>query len=295
MFGFRIVCIESSLFTTYRYQNYNETTIVHDTKEIVPIFPLEYRLPLYLAPCIIPFLLNGIRLWCTTKGLWRFFMKYPQFIISPCFTPFMFEGNESTNQLGDPKLKIWKWGTIINAIYIGCIPQFILCITDYYKGVNQWEFDKNDLSGRENNDALFKHPYGNTIFATATATFFLTLITLFFGSQSLFKQRGIHCRCLTILCCPCPKPCIRLSKEEHNHLPPPTSTNENTGNDSEGDQVTIDLPDTRVDQPHTDVYLYSHGGDSKFSLLCQSCRICEQVRSEVNIYLQTAVVKSNEI
>ena len=67
-------------------------------------------------------------------------MKYPQFLISPCFTPFMFEGSESTNQQGDPKLKIWKWGTIINAIYIGCIPQFILCITDYYKGVHQWKF-----------------------------------------------------------------------------------------------------------------------------------------------------------
>ena len=96
----------------------------------------------------------------------------------------MFEGNQSTNQPGGPKLKIWKWGTIINAIYIGCIPQLILCITDYYKGVHQWEFGMNipGIDDSENNDALFKHPYGNTIFATGTATVFLILITLFFGS-----------------------------------------------------------------------------------------------------------------
>ena len=78
---------------------------------------------------------------------------------------------------------------------------------------------------------------------------------------------------------------IRLSNEDHNSLPPLTSTNQNTSNDSEGDQVSTDLPAINVDQPHTDVYLYSHGGESKFSLLCHLCRKCEQVKSEVNIYL----------
>ena len=294
MFGFRIVCIESSFFTTYRYQSVDKTTFVIDTKEISPIIPPEYRLLMYLAPCIVPFLINGMRIYCTTEGLWRFFMKYPQFIISPCFTPFMFEGNESTNQPGGQKLRIWKWGTITNAIYIGCIPQLTLCVTDYYKGVHQWEFGKNipGTSDSQSNDALFKHPYGNTFFAAVTATFFLLLITLFFGSRSIFKHRGIHCRCVTILCCPCPKPCIRLSHEHHNPSPPLTSAIHNTSNDYERDQVTTDLPSISVGQPLTDVYLYSHGGESRFGLLCHSYRICQQVKFEVNMYLYSYGAKS---
>ena len=83
---------------------------------------------------------NVIKLYYTTEGLWKRLMKYPQFLISPCFTPFLFEGYKSTNQLGQYKLKIWIWGGIINAIYVGCLSQCILCITGYYKGVHQWKF-----------------------------------------------------------------------------------------------------------------------------------------------------------
>ena len=172
-------------------------------------------------------------------------MKYPQFLISPCFTPFMFEGNQSTNKPRGPKLKIWKRGTIINAIHIGCIPQLILCITDYYKGVHQWKFGTNInnefISVGENNDALFKHPYGNTIFATATATIFLILIILFFGSQSLLKEEGHHCKCLPILCCPCPKPCSRSSASDPDPLTLLTSSNQTTRNESERDKVSTDV------------------------------------------------------
>ena len=257
------------------------------TKDISPIVPTEYRLLMYLAPCIIPFLVNGIKISCTTKGLVRFFVKYPQFLISPCFTPFMFEGDESINQQGSPKLKIWQLGTIINAIYIGCIPQLILCISDYYRGVHQWEFgrdiDTELIMEIENNDALFKHAYGNTIFATVTATFFLLLIILFFGSQSIFIKRGIHCRCLTILCCPCPNPCIKLSASDPDPLTSLTSSNQNIRNEGEGDKVSTDVAPIGVDKPHTDVFLYSRGGESKFNILGQSCGMCEQVKAKVNI------------
>ena len=123
-------------------------------------------------------------------------MKYPQFIISPCFIPFLFEGYQSANGNGQYKIRIWELVTVINAIYIGCIPQCILCITDYYKGVQQWEFGKGNSSNlhdanfislntveSESNDALFKSQYGNTIFAVTTAIFFQVLIYAFFGSS----------------------------------------------------------------------------------------------------------------
>ena len=223
MFGFRIVCLESVFFTSYRYQDYVTLTNSNDINDtpwisITSIIPPEYRLLVYLAPSTIPLFINGLRLWCTTKGLWKYFMKYPQFIISPCFTPFLFEGYETNHQDGRYKLKIWKSGTIINAIYIGCIPQCILCITDYYKGIHNWKFDATDKENGvfESNDALFKSNYGNTIFATTTAIFFVVLIILFFGSGKLFQDRGIHCRCLNILCCPCSKSCISLTEPEHD-------------------------------------------------------------------------------
>ena len=230
MFGFRTVCIESAFFTSYRYQLFNGTTGLSDLTQISPIIRPQYRLLVYLAPCAIPFLINSLRLWCTTKGLSKYFLEYPQFLVSPCFTPFLFEGYESFNEQRQCKLRIWKRGTIFNAIYIGCIPQIILCITDYYKGVHEWEFGKKvegAISDSENNDALFKFQYGNTIFATTTAIFFLTLITLFFGSSTLFRERGIHCRCLTILCCPCPKPCISLTDSDLNRSSEHTFSSDN--------------------------------------------------------------------
>ena len=265
MFGLRIICIESAFFTTYNYQVWNKKTHLYDQKQIAPIITPEYRLVVYLAPCIIPFLINVIKLYSTTEGLWKHLMKYPQFLISPCFTPFIFEGYKSTNQPGQYKLKIWKWGSIINAIYIGCLPQCILCISDYCKGIHQWEFGKHvvkkleplDITntimwyGRaeedfENNNALFKSNYGNTYFAIITFTLSLTLIIVFFGSGALFKEKGIHCRFLTILCCPFPNPCINISESELD--PKEEST-------------------APLEKPKTDVYWYTRGGETRIRLL----------------------------
>ena len=293
MFGFRIICIESSFFSNYVYRNYNLTRIqigrlednsnftIQRVKKKSPLIPPEYRLLVYLAPCIIPLLINGIKLWCTTKGSWQYFMKYPQFLISPCFIPFMFEGNELNNDKDRPILKIWKRGTIINAIYIGCIPQLILCITDYYKGVHQWPFESigSANSTHESSDALFKSPYGNTIFATVTALFFLILITIFFGTEILFKEKGLYCRCLTILCCPCPEPCIKLHDLAPDPLP---SLDSSSRNENEGEQLSIKEAVICSDQPKTEVYVYRQGGKSKLGFKGQWSKISEDVKTKVN-------------
>ena len=259
MFGFRIICIESAFFTSYNYQIWNKKKSQYDQKQIAPIISPEYRLVVYLAPCIIPFLINAIKLWFTTEGLWKHLMKYPQFLISPCFTPFIFEGYKSTKQPGQYELKIWKWGSIVNAFYIGCLPQCILCITDYQKGIHQWEFGKHliipDIAKTmvqragedyENNNALFKSNYGNTVFAAISATLFLVLIILLFGSGTLFKEKGIYCRCLTILCCPFPNPCLNISEAE---------------------LVSKEESTTPSDKPKTEVYWYTGRGETKTRLL----------------------------
>ena len=281
MFGFRIICIESAFFTSYNYQIWSQNKFGFENKQISPIIPPEYRLVVYLAPCIIPFMINISKLMFTTTGLWKYLMKYPQFLISPCFTPFMFEINESAEQQGQCKLKIWKLGSIINAIYIGVLPQCILCFTDYCKGVHQWEFNKNidegsmvngswsrygkltgDGEDYENNNSLFKSNYGNTIFGVTSGTFFLSLIVLFFGIGTLFKERGIHCRLFSILFCPCPNDCINLDSID---LYPPSSMNNLDLNDM--GQIHKDGSTFPFDKPKTEVYWYYHQGETKIWLL----------------------------
>ena len=270
MFGFRVVCVESAFFTSYRIQSDNETTGLYDLNQISPIISPEYRLLVYLAPCIIPFLINVFKLFRTTKGLREYLMKYPQFLVSPCFTPFMFEGYELNNNQGQYKLRIWKWGTIINAIYIGCIPQCILCFTDYYKDVHNWEFGEIPRFGSvvgENNDALFKSPYGNTIFATISAISFLALITLFFGSESIFGKRGIHCRILTILCWPSPNPCISYTDHRFESTSESNPSNLKDGEKNVEETLLTEQPSINMKRPPTEVYIYSKHGESKTRLL----------------------------
>ena len=259
MFGFRIICTESAFFTSYRHQHLNQSHSYQflDLKQITPVISPEYRLLVYLAPCVISFLINGLRLWYTTKVSWKYFMKYPQFFISPCFTPFMFEGGGNCEKNGQPDLMIWKWGTISNAIYIGFIPQCILCYTDYQKGVHNWDFNNfNHEYSFTTDDALFKSNYGNTIFALATATIFLTLIIFFFRSQNIFKERGIHCRCLNILCCPCPEPCIKLG---NSSLDSSSSLN-SLAQQLPDKNIETHLPSEKLaddnEQPHSEIYLY---------------------------------------
>ena len=301
MFGFRIVCIESAFFTSYSYQIWNQENNANfgfNHKQISPIISPEYRLIAYLAPCIIPFLINIAKLWFTTKGLWKYLMKYPQFLISPCFTPFMFEGYESINQQGQYKLKIWKWGSIINAIYIGFLPQCILCFTDYCKGVHQWEFNKNidegsqksgywmgDGEDYENNNSLFKSNYGNTIFATTSATFFLSLIALFFGSGALFKERGIHGKCFGILCCPCPEACINLDNTGLDPPPLLNSSDQDTMGQNISDETPKIGPTSPLDKPKTEVYLYYRQGENKIRLL-GTLREENSIKSEVTKVLK---------
>ena len=186
MFGMRTVCIESAFFSSYRYEN--ETTWHVDSKGIDPVISPEMRLPVYFAPCLISFLVNALRLWWTTKGLGKYFIKYPQFLLAPCFTPFLFEGCGKDTSQGHCKIQIWKFGSIMNALYIGIFPQCILLYMDYYKGVHSWKFIGNKLWEEEEkpvfeiNDALFKHPLGNSIFAITSGVFYLILIILFFGN-----------------------------------------------------------------------------------------------------------------
>ena len=110
----------------------------------------------------------------------KYFKQFSQFILCPMFCPLMFEGNPDQSDDIQPPLRLWKVGSILNSVFMGCVPQAALIILDYYKGVPSWDFNAQaaGLPAQDNN-ALIKYPYGNTIFAIATFSFYLFLMTIF--------------------------------------------------------------------------------------------------------------------
>ena len=137
----------------------------------------------------------------------------------------------------------------------------------------------------ENNDALFKSKYGNTIFAMASATFFLVLIILFFGGETLFKERGFHCRCLNVICCPWPKPCINLTEPDLDSPSSLAAPEEKTSGQNVEKQASQEEQSIHPDKSPTEVYLYIRGGETKFTPLGKSYGNDNHSKSQVRIYL----------
>ena len=198
MFGWRLVCIENAFFTTYRLYNEmhhlfpdDQPYLLNQYKEdttIDPLIPAKYRIAVYLIPSFISFIINTMRLFRTGQDLKQYVKKYPQIIIACCFTPFMFEGCKDNN------IRIWKYGSLFNAFFIGCFPQIVLLAMDFYRGSVSWDFIGNVLNWEkifENNDALFKFTYGNSIFAITSGIFFLLLILLTFFTNKVIINHEV--------------------------------------------------------------------------------------------------------
>ena len=103
MFGVRIICIEHAFFTTYLQQGLDTTS----AKSIDPVIPTEFRLLAYFFPCLVSFLINAATLMWNTQSMGTYLLKYPQFLLAPCFTPFMFEAytdNSNNNINSEYKL-----------------------------------------------------------------------------------------------------------------------------------------------------------------------------------------------
>ena len=195
MFGQRILCIENILFTSYVFVDYSNWKIGSDTysKTIQPLIPVQYRILFYFLPGLISLMINVVKLTMTSRKKMSYFIKYPQFLLSPCFSPIMFEGVDTLKE--GSRIRIWKFGSIINALFIGCMPQIFLICFEFYKGTPTWNFiggqykEENEIqiskSIFEVNDALIKHPYGNIIFGGVTFILNLTLISIFFFTDSL--------------------------------------------------------------------------------------------------------------
>ena len=212
MFGCRVVCIENSFFSSYRYQRYEDGTGLHQ-KTIDPIIQPEYRLIAYFVPSFISFIFNAGRMFKTCTNLTGQIRKHPQIMVASCFTPFMFEGTKENT------VRIWKLGSFLNAVYIGCLPPIVLIIMDYYRDIVNWDFLGNSLRNEgiyENNDALFKSRWGNTLFAIISGTFFSFLIILTFCTDKILRKNGCIERMTYIASSP-------------TNIPDPTMTNDQIG------------------------------------------------------------------
>ena len=155
-------------------------------------------------------------------------------MVGPAFSPFMYEVVKVD---GADAVKIWKWGSFFNALYLGCLPQIGMIISEYARGVNEWKFQPvvsyatsyNVDKFIDVNNTVFKFSYGNIIFATtACVVFFIVTIMTFFNG-SILSRCGIHCTLSNCILCPCPNPCLLPShysktKERSENIQPDEET-----------------------------------------------------------------------
>merc|ERR1719167_1543508 len=89
----------------------------------------------------------------------------------------------------------------------------------------------------QDNNALLKYPYGNTIFAIATFSFYLFLMTIFFAWDKLFQDDGLICTLFKRICPPCRNPCSNPQSEE----PSPSFVIDDENKEEDDEQSVGDL------------------------------------------------------
>ena len=262
MFGVRVVCIENAFFSSYRYHYYTEDRRGIIEKSIDPIISPQLRILTYFAPSAISFTINIVRLLCTKVSPKIYVKKYPQILMASCFTPFIFEGTKNNS------IRIWKTGSVLNAFFIGCLPQIILLTMDFYRGVVNWDFLGLALRPEqiiESNDALLKYRYGNTLFAIISGSFFLFLIIITFFTNKIFKNHGMYCTSFSVLCFPCSNTFLTLDNEKS----PPLSLQNNTNLSNDESDSVLDIKDTNENKEDpkegsSKMYVYSIGKGGYF-------------------------------
>ena len=254
MFVVRTFCLEASFFTSYRSESYK-------AKDIDPLIPEEYRLVIYLLPALLSFIINLMRLACTMRLKdFQHFKNYLQFILCPMFSPLMFEGNPDEKDDNAPPVRVWKLGSIVNSVFIGCLPQALLVAMDHYRKVPMW-YRKADDDLFADSNALIRYYYGNNIFAIGSLLLYLILITIFFAWDKIFKDDGCLSKlCKTIFCSPCPYPCDKPKPEESgpaivNNQEDPEQVNEPVIRDSPSAESIQDIEGGEV---NTEVLIDCH-------------------------------------
>merc|ERR1719167_1162489 len=85
----------------------------------------------------------------------------------------------------------------------------------------------------QDNNALLKYPYGNTIFSIATFSFYLFLMAIFFAWDKIFKEDGLLCTLFKSIPNPFPNPCC--NPQSGNSEPSSSNDKEDRGQEFELD------------------------------------------------------------
>ena len=235
-------------------------------------------------------LVNIVRLKSTINKFGVLFLRYPQFIISPCFSPLMYEGIRTNTGDKSDAIQIWRVGSIFNAIFIGIVPLVLLIVSDIERGVTSWTFHETIIEGIhfqkiQQNTSVFKHPFGNIAAASIFIVIFSFTIVTFFFTKELFRTNGIYCRLFNVLICPCPQPC--LSFTPNNESDGFLSTHPMIENNFPTRPITENGADINIEaktlQQKSIMYLYHKGGNVKTWLVGEEQRQQESMRLQVNI------------
>ena len=180
IFSFRLFAIEAIFFSYYQGYKSDWTK----GEEILPLVKNDkFRILFYLLPSLISILANNIRLAITFKDTRKLYLLYPQILLVPGFSPFMYEWVEDLTERGKEttRIRIWKKGSIINAIYTGIIPMVGLIISENARGAVHWNFEKTVEVPHKYTNIVIKTAYGNMIFAITGLVVSSILIALIIG------------------------------------------------------------------------------------------------------------------
>ena len=204
MFVVRTFCLEAALFTSYRSDN--------PLSQIDPLIPEEYRLVIYFLPGVCSFLVNLLRIALSTRHQDRkYFYNYPQFLLCPMFCPIMLEGNQDQSGSNKQPVRVWKLGSALNSVFLGCFPQILLLGSDYYRRVPVWFKDTNIKDGT---NAFLTYQYGNTIFSITTLLLYSCLMIIFFFYEKIFEGNGRLSNPCKTVCFIFPKSCFSSMADE---------------------------------------------------------------------------------
>lgn len=184
MFSLRMFSIEAIFFSYY--QSYKSDFTIHERFQPI-VKEDELRILFYLLPPLIPMIVNNIRLAKTYRGCTKLYLNFPHLLLIPGFTPFMYEGTEDVDNKGAKatRLRIWKQGTFVNAVYLCFIAPMLLLTAEFIRGTVSWDpTTSKDVPFKYTNN-MIKAKYDNGVFSiTALA---LSLVSILFLNARLFK------------------------------------------------------------------------------------------------------------
>ena len=101
--------------------------------------------------------------------------------------------DDPAQQTRNFKIKVWKLGSLFNAIYLIFIPQTVLVFSDVLRGVTDWKFIavKDTLEAfsqvfLEKNSSILNHPYGNILLAGIFCTLALGALMFVVRKETKF-------------------------------------------------------------------------------------------------------------